>query len=97
VTVSFNVKYSYNSTIQKEKLGAGENILDFTADKGTEFDRSHINAEALTTGKNTCYGTGSTGIIKSDSTNRAIFMKHSILWDLLIIIGKVIIILDIVL
>jgi len=43
VTVSFNVNYSYNESVQAGDLKDGENILDFSAEPETAKNRSHVN------------------------------------------------------
>lgn len=42
VNISFDVTYTYNTTIQDKDLQGGENILDFSAEKEGKLDRSHI-------------------------------------------------------
>src|SRR5690606_30941936 len=68
VSVSFNINYSYNESIQKDDLNEGDNILEFSAEPGGAKNRSHVVGsikESLDRYGNSTLlmGTGRTGTI----------------------------------
>ena len=78
VSVSFNVNYSHNESVQASNLKDGENILNFSAEPGSAENRSHVNGTMAdgvdASGKRSLtLGTANTGTVYgSGNDNRTV-------------------------